>query len=194
MSRFLSHAAFAALAVFASSFASADTVTFKAPRPRISPHETTSAVVGNDRVVLVYGRPRTADPKTGEMRTIWGGLVPFGQVWRTGADEATLLITGKTLTLGQGAATLTVPAGAYTLYTLPTSADQAMLIVNKEIGQWGTQYDQGEDLGRVPMQKDTVQPALHQFTMAVAKTGPSSGVIKLLWEDVQFSVPFTVTN
>lgn len=185
----------AALCALPLSFASADTVTYKAPHARLSPHETVSGMIGGTRVIIVYGRPHTADPKTGRVRTTWGGeLVPTNEIWRTGADEATILVTGKTLTLGEGAATLTVPAGAYTLYTFMQSADQAQLVVSKQIGQWGTEYHESNDLGRVALHKDTLQPPLHQFTMAVDKTGPSSGVIKLLWEDTQFSVPFTVSN
>ena len=70
-----------------------------AQRPRISPHETTSAVVDGNRVTLVYGRPFSKDPKGGEIRKIWGALVPFGKAWRLGSDEATLLITQKPMSL-----------------------------------------------------------------------------------------------
>jgi len=60
-----------------------------AQRQRISPHETISSTIDGDKVTIVYGRPYSKDPKTGEVRKIWGKLVPFGKVWRTGADEAT---------------------------------------------------------------------------------------------------------
>ena len=60
-----------------------------AQQKRLSPHETISSVVGGDRVMIGYGRPYTKSPRTGEVRKIWGKLVPFGKVWRTGADEAT---------------------------------------------------------------------------------------------------------
>src|SRR6187401_1232758 len=77
-----------------------------------SPHETTSAVVDGNRVTVTYGRPFTKHPKTGEVRKIWGGLVPYGKAWRMGSDEATLLITQEPIEIGGVA----VPAGAYTLY------------------------------------------------------------------------------
>src|SRR5690349_12478077 len=77
-----------------------------------SPHETTSAVVDGNRVTITYGRPFTKHPKTGEVRKIWGGLVPYGQPWRMGSDEATVLITQKPIELGG----TELPAGAYTLY------------------------------------------------------------------------------
>ncbi len=68
-----------------------------AQQKRLSPHETISAVIDGNRVTIVYGRPYTKNPRSGEVRKIWGGLVPYGKVWRTGADEATLLITQKPL-------------------------------------------------------------------------------------------------
>src|SRR3982750_9526 len=65
-----------------------------------SPHETTSAVIDGNRVTLTYGRPYTKAPKTGEMRKIWGTLVPYGKAWRLGSDEATVLITQKDIEIG----------------------------------------------------------------------------------------------
>src|SRR4051812_20466704 len=91
------------------------------PKARTSPHETTGAVIDGNRVTVVYGRPYTKDPKSGEPRKIWGGLVPFGKIWRTGADEATLLITQKPIAFGE----TTIPAGAYTLWTLPNEDGSA---------------------------------------------------------------------
>ena len=150
----------------------------------VSPHETTSAVVNGDRVTIVYGRPYTKNPHTGEARKIWGGLVPYGEVWRTGADEATLLITQKPIVIG-GA---TVPAGAYSLYTLPAEDGPAKLIINKEIGQWGTHYDKSQDLARVDLKKETLEKPVDQFTMAVTRNGE----LKMMWENTQYSVPITV--
>ena len=68
---------------------------------RISPHETVSKVVDGNRVMVVYGRPYTKDPQNGQDRKIWGDLIPYGEVWRTGADEATLLITQKPIVMGE---------------------------------------------------------------------------------------------
>ena len=81
----------------------------------------------------------------------WADLVPYGKVWRTGANPATTLITKANLKIG----TLDVPAGTYTLYTLP-NADQWLLIVNKQTGQWGTDYNEDQDLGRTPMKSNTL--------------------------------------
>ena len=159
-----------------------------AQQPRISPHETISKGIDGNRVTIVYGRPFSKDPKSGELRQIWGALVPYGKVWRTGADEATLLITQKPILLG-GAA---VPAGAYTLFTLLQADGSAKLIVNKQLGQWGLQYDEKQDLVRIDLKKDPLDQRLDQFTLAVEKSPSGGGVVKLMWESTQFSVPFTV--
>src|SRR5438477_12808506 len=78
-------------------------------KQRVSPHETVNATVGDAKITIVYGRPYTKDPKTGEKRKIWGALVPYGKVWRLGADEATLLTTDKDITIGATA----IAAGPY---------------------------------------------------------------------------------
>jgi hypothetical protein len=156
-----------------------------------SPHETTSTVIDGSRVTITYGRPYTKDPRSGEVRKIWGGLVPFGKVWRTGADEATTLITQKPLLFGD----TTVPAGAYTLWTLPADDGSAKLIINKQIGQWGVgpnSYDESQDLARIDLKKDALDKTADQFTMAVAKNPAGGGMIKLMWEDTQYSAAFTV--
>jgi hypothetical protein len=160
---------------------------------RISPHETTGAVIDGNRVTVIYGRPYTKDPRTGAVRKIWGGLVPYGQVWRTGADEATLLITQKPIKFGD----TTVPAGAYTLFTLPNEDGTAKLIINKQIGQWGVgpgSYDEGMDLARVDLSKGVLDKPVDQFTMAVAKNPSGGGMLKLMWEDTQYSAAFTAAQ
>jgi len=162
-----------------------------AQQKRLSPHETISAVIDGNRVTIVYGRPYTKSPKTGEIRKIWGGLVPYGQIWRTGADEATTLLTQKPILFGD----TTVPAGAYTLFTLPNEDGTAKLIINKQIGQWGVgpnSYDETQDLARVGLKKEPLENPVDQFTMAVEKTAAGGGVLKLSWENTQFSAPFTV--
>jgi hypothetical protein len=159
-----------------------------AQRARVSPHETTSSVIDGNRVTLVYGRPYTKDPRSGEARKIWGGLVPFGKVWRTGADEATLLITQMPIVMGG----TTIPAGAYTLFTLPADGDSAKLIISKQLGQWGLTYDEKQDLARVDLKKGTPEKPVDQFTMAIAKDPAGGGLLKLTWENTEFSVSFTV--
>src|ERR1700751_1979518 len=122
---------------------------------RVSPHETVSKVIDGNRVMIVYGRPYTKDPQSGQDRKIWGELVPYGEVWRTGADEATLLITQKPIEI----AGTTIPAGAYTLWTLPNQDGTAKLIINKQIGQWGegaTVYQKDQDVTQVELKKESL--------------------------------------
>ena len=165
-----------------------------AQQKRISPHETISTVVEGNRVMVVYGRPYTRDPKTGDARKIWGGLVPYGKIWRTGADEATLLITQKPIELG-GA---TLQAGAYTLWTLPAEGG-AKLIINKQIGQWGENtrdpkqvYDEALDVARIDLKKDALKEPVDQFTMSIEANPAGGGVLKLTWENAQYSTPFKI--
>lgn len=166
----------------------ATTLPLLAQQKRTSPHETVSAVVDGNRVTVVYGRPYSKDPKTGETRKIWGGLVAYGKVWRTGADEATTLITQKPIMFGE----TTVPAGAYTLFTLPQEDGSAKLIINKQLGQWGTQYDEKQDLARVDLKKDALEKTADQLALAVSKNPAGGGVLKIMWENTQFSAAFTV--
>ena len=155
--------------------------------PRTSPHETTSMEYGSGRLTIVYGRPFSKDPKGAEVRKIWGSLVPYDKVWRTGADEATLLVTNQALDI-QGT---TVPAGAYSLYTLPTP-DGGKLILNKEVGQWGTEYDQSKDFARIDLKKTGTDHPYDQFTVVLEKNDkskdPTAGYIALRWEGTEYYV------
>jgi len=148
---------------------------------RKSPHETISAEIDGAKITIAYGRPYA------KQRKIWGGLVPYGEAWRTGADEATLLTIDKAIVLGG----TTLPAGKYSLYTLPAEGS-AKLIVNKQTGQWGTVYQEKEDLARIDMKKEALDKPVEQFTMEVAKSPSGGGVLKLKWEDREYSVPFMV--
>ena len=173
----------------AFSFAAFLSSPVHAQNKKASPHETVSTVVEGNRVTLVYGRPYTKDPKSGEARKIWGVLVPYGKVWRLGADEATMLVTQKGLDFGGKQ----VPAGAYTLFLQPEENGAAHLIVSKQLGQWGTQYEADNDLVRVEAKKEAADAKADQLTMAVAKA-PGGGVITITWEDTKYSFPFTVAK
>jgi hypothetical protein len=148
-------------------------------KTRVSPQETVNATVGESKITIVYGRPYTKDPKTGEKRKIWGGLVPFGKVWRMGANEATLLTTDKDISIGGTA----IAAGSYSLYLWPEESG-AKLIVNKQTGQWGTKYDESQDLARIDLKKEPMAKPLDQFTIVI-----DNGLLKLMWEETQYSAP-----
>lgn len=121
-------------------------------------------------IVLDYGTPS----KRG--RDIWGALVKYGSLWRTGANTATHFSTDKPLRFG----TLDVPAGKYTLYSIP-EADGGWLIINKQTGQNGQQYDESQDLGRVRLRARDLQEPVETFTIS-ARAEAGRGLLGLQWD------------
>ena len=168
----------------------ASTLPMMAQQKRVSPHETISAVIDGARVVVVYGRPYTKDPRSGAARKIWGGLVPYGQPWRMGSDEATTLLTQKSLEIGGK----TIPAGAYTLYMLPDENGTSKLVFSSALGGWGIPVDTKHDVAQVDLTKETLAAPLDQFVMAVSRNPSGGGLIKLSWEDTAYSVAFTIAK
>lgn len=151
----------------------------QAQRPRVSPHETVSATIGGKKVSIEYGRPS----KKG--REIFGKLVPYGQVWRAGADEATTLTTEGDIMLGS----LHVPAGTYAIFTIPTETDWT-LVVNKTAKQWGAfKYDEKMDLGRVKMKTGKTSSPVETFTITIAGGNGNTGKLAMAWDTVEASVP-----
>jgi hypothetical protein len=139
------------------------------------------AMLGGATVTIDYGTPA----KRG--RTVWGGLVPWGAVWRTGANLATHLTTDRDLVLGTGGDTLVVPAGKYTLFTIPRP-DGGVLIVNRQTGQGGTTYDAARDLGRVRLRARPIAAPVESFTI-VAEPRGSAGEIRFQWDTTELVVP-----
>jgi hypothetical protein len=151
------------------------------PPPKSPPAET-SATIGGKEVKIVYSAPSVRG------RKIFGDLVPYGQVWRTGANAATTLTTEGELDL-KG---LKVPKGKYTLYSLPTEGGLT-LIVNKQTGQWGTKYDESQDLGRVPM--EVSKPAAPVEKMEIKLTGEGDkGTLTIAWENVSATLPIAAAK
>ena len=160
-----------------------------------SPHETTSAVIGDrrtgNRVTITYGRPYSKDPNTGETRKIWGGLVPWGKATRLGADEATLLLTQKPLVFGE----TTIPVGAHTLYMVPNESGPSKLAFSSNLGKWGVPVDESKDVARIDLVKTTLDQPVDQLTIGVENDpATGGGVLKIKWENTQFSAPFTVAK
>ena len=135
-------------------------------------------------IVLDYGRP----VKRG--RDIWGSLVKYDAVWRTGANEATHFTTNRDLVLEPGGVRLAVPAGAYTLFSIP-SAHGGTLIVNSQTGQGGQGYDASRDLGRVPLRARSLAEPVELFTISVTPSG-AGGELRLQWDRRELFVPFEV--
>jgi hypothetical protein len=147
----------------------------KSKRP--SPHDSTEVTLKGKKITIEYGRPYLKGRKVGQE------LAPYGKVWRTGADEATALTTETDLTIGG----VKVPAGKYTLYTLPSEGTWK-LIINKQTGQWGTKYDESQDLARIDMKKSPLPQPVEQFTISFNKTSETAADLNLDWENMRVSV------
>ena len=130
------------------------------------------------KITIDYSRPSLKGRHVGQE------LAPYGKVWRTGANEATALTTEMDLSIG-GAS---VPAGKYTIYTLPSEGTWK-LIISKQTGQWGTVYKEDQDLARVDMQKSQLPQPVEQFTISFDKKSESSADLVLEWENVRLAVP-----
>ncbi|MET0400491.1 MAG: DUF2911 domain-containing protein [Longimicrobiaceae bacterium] len=144
--------------------------------------------VGGARIALDYGVPVRRG------RDIFPAVVAWGQLWRTGANRATHFTTDRPLLLGDPAAggTLAVPAGEYTLFSMP-EAEGGWLIVNRQTGQNGTAYDAARDLGRVRMRRTTVAGSVERLTIrAEPGAGARGGVLRIEWDRSRFELPFTV--
>src|SRR3989454_1031010 len=145
----------------------------------LSPTDSVRASVGGTALSVRYSRPSMAG------RVIFGNVVPWNQVWRTGANQATVLETSAELTV----AGTTVPAGKYSLWTIPSPGGWK-LIVNRNTGQWGTDYDAQYDLARLDMKVEPLPQPVEQFTIAIEPKG-KRGVLKLEWEKTRASIPFS---
>jgi hypothetical protein len=148
----------------------------KSARP--SPPGTAQVNLKGKKITIDYGRPSMKG------RKIMGELVPYGKVWRTGANEATALTTEADLNIGG----TNVPAGKYTLYTLPSEGTWK-LIINKQTGQWGTVYEESQDLARVDLKKSSLSQPVEQLTISFDKKNDSTADLVLQWETTQLSVP-----
>jgi hypothetical protein len=132
------------------------------------------------------GKSVTVDYSAPSMRgrKIYGGLVPYNQVWRAGANEATTFVTTANLDVNG----TSVPAGSYTLFTLP-SENNSKLIISKKTGEWGIPYPgQGDDLARIDMKKETLPSPVEKFNIAFDQTGPDSCRLSMDWETTRASV------
>ena len=142
-----------------------------------SPADMARASVAGSDLEVAYSQPAMRG------RAIWGGLVPFGETWRTGANAATAFRTTADIRVGDTA----VPAGEYTLWTLFTE-DGAELIINSQTGQWGTAYDEAQDFARVPMEMVAAPEAYERFTIGVDGDA-AGGRLTLSWDDRTYFVP-----
>lgn len=146
----------------------------KRPSP---PAQATCDLGGGQTLTVDYSSPRAKG------RKVFGGLVPYGQVWRAGANEATGFVTTANLSVGGK----DVPAGSYTIFTLPEQ-NKWTLIVSKKTGEWGIPYPgEGSDFTRTEMTVSSVPSQVEDFNIALAKEGRGCKM-EMTWENTRASV------
>lgn len=143
----------------------------KAP---LSPPAKVNAVLNSKKIHIDYSAPSMRN------RAIMGALVPYGKVWRTGANAATTLTTEGDLMIGS----VHVPAGKYTLFTIPGEKEWT-LIISKETGQWGSNYDESKDLGRTKMTVKKLKDPAETFNIAFVPVDPNHASLTFTWENTQ---------
>ena len=147
----------------------------KVTQNKQSPSADTSMTTAGGKVITIeYNAPSARG------RKVEGGLIPNGSVWRLGADSATTLTTDADLTIGN----LKVPKGVYTLY-LVGGENEWMLVVNKQIGQWGTVYEESKDLGRTPMKVTKLPGAAETLKISLTKADG----LEIVWGTSRATVP-----
>ena len=147
-----------------------------------SPAANASITIAGKQISVEYYAPSMHG------RKVMGGLVPFGEVWCTGANWATKITTQANLEMGG----LKLPAGSYSIWTLPNQKEWT-LIINKQTGQFHLDYDSSRDLGRTKMDLKTLAAAVETFKIELRSNGGNQGTLALLWETTEASIPFTVS-
>ena len=187
LSRILSLSAVLTLTAAAAPAAAAQATGGAPPagatQPPLSPRDSLNATISGAEISVNYGRPS----KRG--RDVFGGLadMKWGMVWRLGANEATGFITTKPLAFG----IVVVPAGKYTLFMKLVEGGHWELIVNKQTGQSGTEYDAAQDLVRIPVTVTTLPAAVEKMELAVKPAG-KGGEWSMQWDKTRAAVAFTV--
>lgn len=146
-----------------------------------SPPADTSVTIAGKAIRINYSAPSMRG------RKIFGGLEAYGRVWRAGANDATALHTDANLDIGG----LTVPKGDYTLFVY-LDPNQWQLIVSKQTGEWGLDYSQSRDLGRVKMDMSKPPKPIETYKMTLSSLGANKGKLQLAWENTIAEVGITV--
>jgi hypothetical protein len=148
---------------------------------QLSVRDTTRATIGAATLSVDYGRPLARG------RTLLGNVISYDRVWRTGANAATQLTTSAPITL----AGLSLPAGTYTLWTAP-HVRGVDLIVNRQTGQWGTEYRRARDLGSAPMTAESVDSPVEKFTISIEPHDARHGTLAMAWGTFRWTAPIEV--
>lgn len=150
-------------------------------KPLASPAASAKTMLGTTQISISYNTPSMRG------RKIFGKLVPYGMVWRTGANPATTIATSSDLKFGN----LLVPSGTHTIYTVPREREPWLLILNKQTGQWGTEYSINQDLGRIPMQSKPMSTPQEVMSITFENTTPTSTELHVRWETTDRFVTIT---
>jgi tetratricopeptide (TPR) repeat protein len=156
----------------------ADAQTIKTPAP--SPTQSVKQDFGISTIELIYSRPGMKG------RKIFGDLVPYGKVWRTGANSATRLKFSDDVSIGGQV----LKAGEYALYTVPNEKEWE-IIINKGSANWGTDYKQEDDIFRVKATPVKLDQPVESFTMQFANVKSGSADLQIMWDKTLVSVPIT---
>jgi len=148
---------------------------------QLSVRDTTRTTIGNATFSVDYGRPLARG------RTLLGNVISYDRVWRTGANAATQFTSSAPITL----AGLPVPAGTYTLWTVPHRRG-VELIVNRQTGQWGTEYNRAQDLGKVPMKAESVDASVDKFTISIEQSDTRHGTLVMSWGTFRWTAPVVI--
>ena len=148
-----------------------------------SPPAKVEATIAGKKISVDYYAP------SAHGRKIMGGLVPFGQVWCTGANYATAITSDAPLEMG----TLKLPKGSYSIWTIPGEKEWT-LIINKQTGQFHLNYDESRDFGRTKMNLKTLSSPVETFRIELRPGTGNQGTLALLWEKTEASIPFTVVR
>jgi hypothetical protein len=152
--------------------------SIKTPQP--SPTQTIKQDFGISTVELTYSRPGIKG------RKVFGDLVPYGKVWRTGANSATRIKFSDDVMIGGQM----LKAGEYALYTVPGEKEWEV-IINKGSANWGTDYKQEDDLFRVKVKSMKMDETVESFTMQFANVKPTSMEIQIMWDKTAVALPVT---
>ena len=150
----------------------------QAGKPVASPPETATVSLNGHTITIKYGAPSLRGRKLG------AELVPWDKVWRTGANEATTFVTEDKVKIGG----TMVPAGSYTLYTLPNPT-RWLLIISKQTGQWGTEYHQEQDLARIPLESKKLDTPQEKMSISFENTQGNVTELHIRWENTDQYIP-----
>lgn len=169
---------YVALAAIAVTVMLGATGNRRVTQNKLSPPADTSMTLGGHTITIEYNAPSARG------RKVEGGLIPNDKPWRLGADSATTLTSDADIMIGD----LRVPKGAHTLY-LQGGENNWKLIVNKQTGQWGTEYSEAQDLGRVGLKLSKLAQPAEALKITLKSTSASEGVLEISWGTTQATVP-----